>query len=125
MINLFPRYIHTHFSNAPLVSLIRYEISYKKSMLTSLMEYQATCLGLLVDQNEGFDLNKIAKEMNEATEGRPDVDFCGVIAKKLINYIVLMERILNQATGFDVEKGDMPNVKEIFGENWKMSISIQ
>ena len=52
-------------------------------MLTSLMEYQATCLGLLVDQDEGFDFNKIAKGMTE--EGRPDVDFCDVIAKKLIN----------------------------------------
>ena len=70
--------MRTRFLNTPFVSLIRYEISYKKSMLTSLMEYQATCLGLLVDQNEGFDFNKIAKEMIEPAEGRQDVDFCDV-----------------------------------------------
>jgi hypothetical protein len=86
------------------------------------MKYQATCLGLLVDQYEGFDFNEVAKKINEITEGgQLDVDFRGVIAQKLINGIVLMERILNQPTGFDVERGDMPNINNIFGENLMMS----
>ncbi|EXX58730.1 hypothetical protein RirG_195320 [Rhizophagus irregularis DAOM 197198w] len=123
MINLFPRYMHTRFLNAPLVSLIRYEIHYKKSMLTSLMEYQAACLGLLICEDKGFDFKKIAEEINGMTkEDRLNVNFCDIIAKKLINCIVLMERILNQATGFDVEKGEMPNINKIF-DNVKFSDS--
>jgi hypothetical protein len=87
-------------------------------MLTSLMEYQAACLGLLICEDKGFDFKKIAEEINEMTkEERLNVDFCDIIAKKLINCIVLMERILNQATEYDVEKGEMPNINKIFGKN--------
>ncbi|RIA94386.1 hypothetical protein C1645_760290 [Glomus cerebriforme] len=117
MINLFPRYMHTRFLNVPFVSLIRYEIRCKKLVLTSLMEYQAACLGLLIYEDKGFDIKKITEEINGMTEDeRLNVDFCDVIAKKLNNCIILMERILNQATEFDVEKEDMPNVNKIIGE---------
>ncbi|CAG8503639.1 13152_t:CDS:2 [Funneliformis caledonium] len=116
MINLFPRYMHTRFLIVPshsVSSLVRYEIRYKKLVLASLMEYQAACIGLLI--NEGLDFKKVTKEIDEMTnEGHMDVNFGDVIAKQLTNCVVCIERILNQATGIDIEKGDMPNVNNLF-----------
>ncbi|CAI2167128.1 7691_t:CDS:2 [Funneliformis geosporum] len=116
MINLFPRYMHTRFlmvRSYSISSLVRYEIRYKKLMLVSLMEYQAACLGLLI--NEGLDFKKITKEIDEMTsEGQMNVKFGDVIAKQLLNCVLYIERILNQATKIDIEKGDMPNVNILF-----------
>jgi len=83
------------------------------------MEHQAACLGLLIDK--GLDFKKVAKEIDEMNKERQlDVDFCDIIAKHLIDCIVLMEIILNKITAIDVEKGDMPSGTFLFGENWLM-----
>ncbi|CAG8602525.1 10984_t:CDS:2 [Ambispora gerdemannii] len=72
-------------------------------MLISLMEHQATCLGLLIKEFKIADHEDSDEEM--------DAD--GVISMQLTKCLVLMESVLNQTNNFDIDSGKVPDVNQI------------
>ncbi|CAG8824190.1 28704_t:CDS:2, partial [Racocetra persica] len=79
--------------------------------------YKAACLGLLVEN--GLNLKDVVKEMSNKDKKEQGIGFDTLVGNKLIECLVLMERILNQAIEFDIEKGNVPNINIISADNTK------
>ncbi|RHZ81139.1 hypothetical protein Glove_123g50 [Diversispora epigaea] len=112
-IYLFPVYMHRQILNQPtfsILSMARQEISYKNLKLRSILEFQAGCLGLL--NKKGLDFKRIIQEV-EQIDKEQNVDFREIIGNPLIKCLILMKRILNVSTRFDVKTDNIPNVNDI------------
>ncbi|CAG8737538.1 18469_t:CDS:2, partial [Racocetra fulgida] len=77
-------------------------------VLKQLDTYKAACLGLLVEN--GLNLKDVVQEMNNKDKKEQGIGFDTLVGNKLIECLVLMERILNQAIEFDIEKGNVPSL---------------
>ncbi|CAG8475827.1 577_t:CDS:2 [Diversispora eburnea] len=112
-IYLFPSYMHRQILNQPtfsILSMAREEISYKNLKLRSILEFQAACLGLL--NKKGLDFKRIIEEI-EQIDNKQNVDFREIIGNQLIKCLILMKRILNVSTKFNVKIDNIPNVNDI------------